>query len=103
MTSKSSARLTLYERRQITQTEAWRHEEPSVLRMVLNIPVEPVASLARKVVPDNAIMTVLSASNWAARKMTRTGGVRRDANVWLLGDLIGKDLGATDREPVLRR
>lgn len=89
--------LTIYEGQQLHAIKAWQDEKPGVLSQALGMVAKPMAWFMTKIIPEAAIRGALSASNTAARWMTDTADIVRDAHVEAIADLKDKDLELSDR------
>jgi uncharacterized protein (DUF697 family) len=82
---------------QVQAIEAWKNEEPGVVSKAFGIVIEPLAWLVRKVVPEAAVRGVLDMSNAAARWMSDSSDICRDAEVKSINELKNKDLELSDK------
>ncbi len=90
--------LTAYEKKQVAKIKAWKKEEPGVVSKTFGVIVEPLAWLVRKVVPEAAIRGALDASNAAAKWLTDTEDIRKEAGcLHNIEELQEKDLAISDK------
>ncbi len=89
-------KLTEYERKQLDAIQRWKAEEPGVVNKAFGIAVEPLAWLVDQVVPEAAVRGALDLTSTAAKWLTDTGDIVRDADVRSIEELRTKDLGLSD-------
>lgn len=90
--------LTPYEKKQLSEIQKWKKEEPGVVSKTFGLVVEPLAWLVRKVVPEAAIKGALDGSNAAARWFTDTEDIRKESGcLHSIEELQEMDLAISDR------
>ncbi len=86
-----------YEKDQLQAIQIWKAAAPSVLNRVTGQAARPMAWLMRSIVPEKAIQGALSLSNSAAKWLTGSRDILREAGVTEVRALIGKDMALSDR------
>jgi len=81
ITTVSRDTPTPYERAQIDEIRAWRHEPPGVIERAGAVALSPVARIVTSLVPAAAIEAALRASDWMATKTIPTTETQADAEL----------------------
>ena len=71
--------MTPYEKQQVKGIDEWKKEEPGVVSKTFGLVVEPLAWLVQKVVPEAAIKGALDLSDYAAKWLTDTADIKKEA------------------------
>jgi len=89
--------MNAYEKKQLHAIAAWRADAPGVLGRKFGVALQPMAWVMRKVVPEAAIRGALGVAHSAAKWLTDSKDVLRDAKVASIAELRSKDLELSDR------
>jgi hypothetical protein len=78
---------TRYEAEQLERIKQWEAEEPGVVSKTVGFITAPLAWVAQKVIPEAAIRGALDFTNSAAKFLTDSDDLLRDAHVSSLAEL----------------
>lgn len=92
-----SMNLSLYETTQLDKIIDFKNEEPSVVNQALGTALKPLTYLTEKMIPEAAIRGALDFSNSAAKWLTDTNDIKRDAKVTSIEELKYADLDLCDK------
>lgn len=89
--------MTNYEKKQCTEIENWKKEEPGVVSEVTGKLFQPISWLVRQIIPEKTFQSAIESANGISKKLIGIEDFKKDANISKIEDMKNKDLQFCDK------